>query len=338
MRKRRRPQPFDALAPVGPREQRRQAQRDLKASYNPLAKMINRSASASAKNIAGVYGRLAGDLGAYRQTEQDIYGRARTALEAANTGAAAGLGQTASSVGGALQAALAASGQSADQGGQGTAGYQGDVTRLQAGQASRGGAALSELALRGAAAENYAAQLPQFARLAGGQAIQESEARRRRDISDLSAKAQSQLADALSSRHRLEYEKAVASRGLGLDYAKLDADAQQAAAAEAGRNARNAASNQSREAIAAANRRAAKARAILAEGGRNARARAQAARQGRALDEQQSAQRGVLVDKQGRVIKYTGGPKKGKPIPYSKKKHVGGKGSGGGGGGSRLPR
>lgn len=222
--------------------------RDSKASVKALASLINKRAGASAANIAGVYGKLAGDLGQYRATEQDIYDRARANVGADQTSGAAALAKATGDVGGTLASNLATSGPT----GVDASAYQGDVAGITSRASARGQGNLGELALRQASAENYAAQLPQFARLAGAQALQVSEAGRRRDIAELSAQAQSQLARSLENRRRLEYEKAVAARGLGVDYAKIDAQQRTAAAAERGRNQRAAAANASREAIASA--------------------------------------------------------------------------------------
>lgn len=222
MRRRRRQQTIDWLRPLSERDLERRAQHDQSLTVGPLAKQINRRAASGAQNLEGVYSRLAGNLEGYRATQQGIYDRARTNVGAANTQGAAQLAQTGKDVGGALQHQLALSGGTPDMA-SGGGGYGADLQRMQSGQALRGGAELGELALRQAAAEDFAAKVPGFARLAGAQGIRELQAKRAQDVADLTTRASTGLAQSLASGRRQEYEKAVAARGFGVDYAKLAA-------------------------------------------------------------------------------------------------------------------
>ncbi len=221
------------LAPLTERELLSRAQRDEAASVSPLARLIGQRATAGAQNLEGVYSHLAGNLAGYQGQQADIYNRARTNLQGAQTQGAQELGQSGSAISAALQHQMELSGASGS--------IAPDLARLQGGQATRGGAELGELALRQAAAEDYAAKLPGFARLAGAQGIRELQAKRQQDIADLTARSSGQLASSLGSARNLEYQKAVAARGFGIDYAKLAQQSRQQRAAEAGRNARAAA-------------------------------------------------------------------------------------------------
>lgn len=211
----------DYLRPLSEKQLRRRNRRDQQSVIGPLAKMIDARAASGARNLEGVYSRLAANLGTYQTQQADIYGRARTALEGYQTQGAGELQQSGGQINTALQQQMALSGQ------QGT--IAPDLGRIASGQGVRGRSELGELALRQAAAENYAAQVPGFARLAGAQGIQQLQAQRQKEIADMTTQAQSSLLQSLRADRRQEYEKAVAARGFGLDYAKLAQDERQAA-------------------------------------------------------------------------------------------------------------
>lgn len=277
----------DPWAPLSEQQLRRRAQRDVGMSIAPLIKQINARAGAGAQNLEGVYGRLATDLGGYQQRQADIYGRARQSLEGADRALAASLGGAGGGIQTGLQSSLAAAGLQVpgDIGVQGALGVQ----------SARGRGELGELALRQAAAEDFAAKLPGFARLAGAQGIRELQAQRARDVSDLSAKAQASLLDLLQSGRKEEFDKAVARLGFQGDVYQEQQQTERTKIQQSGQNARTAAQ------IEAQNERT---RATI---------NAQAARQGREYNESLSRSAGHAVDAKGRPIVN---PRTGKPYPY----------------------
>lgn len=220
----------DYLRPLTEKQLRRRNRRDQQSVIGPLARQIDARAAAGSRNLEGVYSRLAGNLGQYQSQQADIYGRARTALEGYQAQGASELGQSGAAIGGALQRQMELSGA------QGS--IAPDLGRIASGQGTRGRAELGELALRQAATENYAAQIPGFARLAGAQGIQQLQAQRQKDIAEMTTRAESSLLQSLRADRRQEYEKAVAARGFGLDYAKLAQDEAESRRSEQGRNRR----------------------------------------------------------------------------------------------------
>ncbi len=239
--------PSDPLRPLTDRQLRRRTRRDIQSVLGPLAKQISSRASAGAQNIEGVYSRLASNLAGYQGQQADIYGRARSTLEGYQAQGAQDLQQSGGAINSELQRNMALSGA------QGS--IAPDLGRIASGQGTRGGAELGELALRQAAAENYAAQVPGFARLAGAQGIQQVQAQRQKDIAEMTARAQQSMLSSLQSGRRQEYEKAVAARGFGLDYAKEAADARQKAAERAERRRHNQATETRQEREARERRR-----------------------------------------------------------------------------------
>jgi hypothetical protein len=212
-----RPRPY--LQPLSDRELRRRAQADVAATLGPLARMLGRNASNEQRNIQGVYGRLATDQGGLQQRQADIYGRARTSLEGYGAQGQQQLGQAGAAIGGGLDQALALSGNAPSQFGQ-------ETSRVQAGAAGRSGAALGELTLRQAAAENFAAQLPSITRLAGAQGVAEVGARKQRDLADLTDKGRSSLLDAILSGRKENFDKSIAQLGFETDIYGENADLQ----------------------------------------------------------------------------------------------------------------
>jgi hypothetical protein len=80
---------YDPLAPIGPKQLRRQVTQDVRAQTVPLAReltrQINAAAAAGAANISGVSNQLALNLGSQQGIQREIYERARGNLGAVNT-------------------------------------------------------------------------------------------------------------------------------------------------------------------------------------------------------------------------------------------------------------
>lgn len=238
----------DPLAPVPEPVLQRRVRRNIGAQTNPIIRQINAQARAGAENISGISEALAGRLAGGQAATADIYQRARndtmatdralqSGLTTQGTGLAADLGKRVASAGG--DPALMAQLQAASSGAVGAQGV-------------RGSAELGNLTLKQAAGEQFASQMPGFARLGGLQGIRDLQARKQAQLGDVAARVPGSVAQALSQARRQEYEKAVAARGFGVDYAKLDAQQSTAAAAEHGRNARAAAAEAGKNQRAAA--------------------------------------------------------------------------------------
>ena len=314
------------------RQLRRQARLDAQFAARAQARQINQEARRGERNVQGIAEALARAQGGYGAAAQDIYGRAqRTLGDLANsqrrtlggTGPppAGSVGQPGATLADTLGKNLALSGQGSD--------LANTLASATAGAANAGfgmgTAELGALAQRQAAAEDFGAKLPELARLTGLQGVQERAAQARRDQGALQAQAAKDTLQAIQNARSRRFNEGAANLAYTGKVLQEKAATARTYAQQAGANERNAASNQTRAQIAAANRRAAQAKAILQEGGRNARARAAAARQGRSVDVERSAQTGILHDKNGRVITWGAGPGKGKPVPWKPGKH----GSGG---------
>ena len=232
----------DPLAPLTSSQLRAQVLGDIRPITNELAASSAKRTAAGAANIEGITNRLAQSLSGYQAKQQDIYSRARGSLEGYQAQGAQALGAASGAIGSNLTSALALSGNAPGN-------FGAEQSRVAGGIAARGAGELGELALRQAAAENYAAKLPGFAKLAGAQGIRELQARRQQELAEAQTKIRTETIPQLTQQARTrEYEKAVAARGFGVDFAKIQQDAaeasqraQTASQAEAGRNRRAAA-------------------------------------------------------------------------------------------------
>lgn len=261
-RGRRAPAPprYDPLAPLAPKQLRRQVTQDVRAQTIPLAReltrQINAQAAAGAANIAGVSSQLATQLGGAQGVQRDIYERARASLGGA---AAEGAGQFGTAAGGladSLRARLASAGAPSTLADSLATSLQG----AQAAGAGRQGATLDELTQNQAGAESYGAKLPDLARLSGLQGIKDRQAQAQQDLAKelgaLNARTPGLIAQETEAARNLEYQKGVARLGFQGDVYKTQASAQQNQARIRAENQRAQLSHQDRQAsIAAANKR-----------------------------------------------------------------------------------
>lgn len=211
---RRHPRPYDPLAPLRPRQVRRQVRQDVLANTRPIARMIGARATSGAQNISGIANELAQHLGALAPQERAIYGAAKSDLGGLDTAIAdrlAAAGQTGEAdlrkqasltgVPSALVESLA--------GGAGAAGAGAAASGF-----TRGSAEVAALNSRGAGAEDYAARMPGLARLSGLQGVRDVQAHSQRDLADLASRTPSLITSALNSARNREVNKATA----GLTY------------------------------------------------------------------------------------------------------------------------
>lgn len=217
MPRRRRPPPYDPLAPVRPRALRRQVTRDVALSSRPLAAIISRSMKGAAENVSGIANQLAQSLGGYQATERDIYQRQNAELGKIDDNLSSQLGTAGQASADALRARLAQAGQDpalADQlaGAAAGIGHGAGVASL-----GRGSAEQAALAQRQAAAEEFAAKLPGFAQLSGLQGVQLIHARGQKDLTDLAQRQLSTIPALLSAARNRELNKAVARMGNAAD-------------------------------------------------------------------------------------------------------------------------
>lgn len=186
------------------RQLRRQARRDVRGPSLALVRQINREAEAGSRNISGIASSLAGQLGGYQGKLGDIYGRERTALEGYQQQGQQSLGTAGSNIGGDLAKALALSGQAPGD-------FNTDLSRVTGGFRERGTAELGALAQRQAAAEEWGAKLPELARLAGLQGVQERAAAARQATSRVQAEIPSQVAALLREGRNRNFQAGAAN-------------------------------------------------------------------------------------------------------------------------------
>lgn len=206
--------PYNPLAPLSQKQLNQMAQRYAQAQYGPVLSQINKDyaqrAQAGASAIAGSTNQLAQALAPIAGQTHAIYGQAQQAQAGLDTGlanrlTAAGIAAQ-SDVGGQL----AAAGQAPSPVNLGQIG-------AGAGAASYGlgSAALSRLVAEGAARENYGAQLPGIARLAGAQRGQDLalqlESGRQKDVGDLRSKIPGTVAQIQQDLQNREFQKAAAN-------------------------------------------------------------------------------------------------------------------------------
>lgn len=256
--------PYNPLAYQRPKALRKQARRDVRSVTMPLIRQTNREAASGARNIAGIASELARQMGGYQGRLADIYSRAGASLGALDQSQRASLGTIGSPgplTGGGntladqLRSQLALSGQGGGQADQLQAMTQGAAG---AGYA-RGSAELGALAQRQAAAEEWAAKLPELTRLSGAQAVQERAARAQQDISRVNASIPEQVQRLIEAGRSRNMQSALANLAYQGDVM-----------AEQGRNAREAAAERGR------NRRARATAAETARHNRNMEAADQA--------------------------------------------------------------
>ena len=326
------------------RQLRRRAARDAAFAASAQANLIGRQARLGEKNVAGITEALAKAQGGYGASIKDIYSRAQSTLGGLATEQRQTLGQTGG--GGTLADQLAhglqQSGQSSD--------LSNALATATSGAAGAGfgtsSAELGALAQRQAAAEAFGAKLPELARLTGLQGVQDRQAQANSDLAKLRAQSAAQTLDQLNRGRSQQFQEGAAN----LAYTGKVMQ-------EQGKNARAGATLTLAQQKANEDARYHRALTRISQGkGDTAAARAaeiqrhnkwveqhpNASGGGRGgtshtgIDEQQSAQRGVLIDKKtGKVIKYPKGTHKhgkdvgGKPIPYRPSQHVGSKSGGG---------
>ena len=289
----------DPLAPLPEPVLQRRVRRNINAQTNPVIRQIEARARSGAQNISGISEALAGRLSGGQAATADIYQRARDSLGATDRALQSGLTTQGSGIADALGKRVASAG-----------GDPAILAALQAASAGavgaqgvRGSAELGQLTLKQAAGEQYAQQMPGFARLSGLQGIRDLQARKSQQLGDVAARVPGSVAQALSSARRQEYEKAVAARGFGVDYERIAQQdratsqrASTASQAEAGRNARAAATNAETE------RHNRNAEAISKRGGNTTAASAREARRHNRAMEKISKGKGLSQKKGGSLL------------------------------------
>lgn len=220
----------DPLAPKSPGQIQGQIRADVNAQINPLLQEIIRSSTARTKAgmgaIQGYAGQLAKDLGGYADSARGIYGgaqQAQAATDASVRGALMGQGND-------LQGELA--GKLAQIGG--TAPPAAAQTGLDAGNAAyvSGSADLTRLIGQGAAAQDYAAKLPGFARLGGLASARELSLSSQASLADergrLTSQVPGMIRDLLTTARKDETDKALARLANEGDQVQASADVQTA--------------------------------------------------------------------------------------------------------------
>lgn len=201
-----------------------------------LTDSVNRRATAGAGSIRGYTNQVANDLGQYAGSAKDIFGRAEADTAASNNALAdrlagggaqlaAGLADRLKGIGNGADPAVAGIAQGVAQTGQGS----GNAVY------ATGNAALENLFGRGAAAEDYAAKLPEYARLEGIQRAGTLQQQAQNDIAQGASDIRGKLPELIASLRSANDQKATNLAGAQTDLFKYQtnrADAKAAAAAQ----------------------------------------------------------------------------------------------------------
>jgi len=208
---------YSYLAPTPPKVLRRQVAQSVNAQVAPYLSQINRAERQGASQI-GVYSdALARQLaGAVDQTRAN-YGQAEASQAAVNAALANRLSGAGNQLSNDLAGQLAAAGQStAPSSAVGAIGSG----AANAGFAS-GSASLSNLLAQGAAAQQYAGQLPNLARMRGLQEQGLFQQQQEKSRADILAKVPGLIDSASKQAQANEFQKAVAVQSGLVDQAKL---------------------------------------------------------------------------------------------------------------------
>jgi len=255
--------PYNPLAALSPRAQRRQVRQDVRMNTRPFIRQVSgeitRRARSGSQNISGIADELARNLAGAQAQQADIYGRARSSLGDIDTKLADRLGTVGGDEAAALKHQLELSGGPSTLV-ESMAGGAAQNARGAAGAGfARGSAEQSRLALQGAGAEEYAAKLPGLARLSGLQGVRELQAGAQRDLTTelgrIRASTPSLIANALNATRNREIQKAVTNLGFQGDVLGQQAQTQRTVYSQGAQTGRTQAQ------IAAANARAAAAQA-----------------------------------------------------------------------------
>jgi hypothetical protein len=228
MRRRRRHAPAyltDPLAPLPEPVLQRRVRQNVSAQTNPVIRQItnqiNSRARAGSENISGISQALASQLQGGQANTADIYQRARGDTMATEHALQFGLSAQGAGIDSALAKQIQLSGGDPALVAQMTAATQGAVGA----QGTRGSAELGALTLKQAAGEEYASKLPGLAKLSGLQGIRDLQAAKQQELAtqlaDVRGRVPGAVAQQLSSARQQEYNKAVAARGFGVDYANI---------------------------------------------------------------------------------------------------------------------
>jgi hypothetical protein len=204
----------------------RRVRQNVSAQTNPvirqITRQINARAQAGSENISGISQALASQLQGGQANTADIYQRARADTMGTERALQSGLTTQGAGIDAALAKQIQLSGGDPALIAQAQAATQGAVGA----QGTRGSAELGALSLKQAAGEQYASQLPGFAKMQGLQGIRDLQAQAQQQLGEqlgeVRGRTPGNVAQALAQARRQEYEKAVAARGFGLDYAKLN--------------------------------------------------------------------------------------------------------------------
>lgn len=226
-RHRHHPPPYltDPLAPVPERALQRRVRQQVSAQTNPvirqITRQINSRTQAGSENISGISQALASQLQGGQANTADIYQRARSDVMGTERALQSGLTTQGAGIDSALAKQIQLSGGDPALIAQAQAATAGAVGA----QGTRGSAELGALSQRQAAGEQFASQLPGFARMQGLQGIRDLQAQGQQQLGDQLAEVRGRtpgnVAHALASERNLNYQRAVASRGFGVDYANI---------------------------------------------------------------------------------------------------------------------
>lgn len=213
---------YNYLAPRSPKQLKREIRQSVNAQIAPYLGQINRAESQGSGMIANYSEQLAHQLlDAQRQTRQN-YGQAEASQASINTALANRLSGAGAAVSNDLASQLAAAGQStAPSSAVGAIGSGAS----NAGYAS-GSASLSALLAQGAAAQQYAGQLPNLARMQGVQQQGLFFGQQEKNRGDLLAKVPGLIDTATQQAQAQEFQKAVAVQSGLVDQQKLQLDTQ----------------------------------------------------------------------------------------------------------------
>lgn len=261
------------LATLTDREIHQQATGDVRATSMPLVREINQRARAGEANIAGIAGALAQAQGGYGSRIGAIYGNAeqalgqldeaqRRALGNANGGSSNSTIKEPNTLADELRARTAQAGLG-QQGEDLAAALQASTQGAAGAGFARGGAERAALISNRAAEEGFGAKLPELARLAGIQGVQQRGAQRQQELNDLEAKIPSSIAEAIAQERNRNFQKASAQLAYQGNIFSQEQQTGRTAMQQAGANSRTRAQQ------AGANRRARAANAERARHNRN---------------------------------------------------------------------
>lgn len=247
----RRPAPVNPLAPLSEKAIARQSRSYVNAQILPLIAQINSEVdrrnragqaaiAGNTDTLAGHLAPIAGEIHARNEAAQNQQRSDDAALAAHLTGAGALQGSQ-------LAAQLAAINAPAEQVQQVAGGATAAGAGAGATSAALGSASLAHLLAAGTAQENYASELPAFARLGGAQRSSQLgvqlENQRATQVGDVRAKVPGLLQQIIQQARDREFQKGVAIQSGLVDTAKLNASSayQTARVTQAGLNAQETA-------------------------------------------------------------------------------------------------